>query len=334
MRSRLCFQAAGLALSVAATIVTLPVTNAHAEPTSAEKESARELLREGQELRDKGDLKGALQKLTQAHAFATTPITTLELARTHAELKHFVQARDLALSVARIPIGASESAQTQTARREAAELAEQVRPRIATLRLTFPGLPASAELTLLVDGDEITGAAARAPLRLDPGSHVIVARPKNGAEQRLEITLDESQTKDASIPLEVTEPPTTPVIAPTSPPNDTRPSNADPSPSTGTSPLVYAGFGVAIAGGALGTITGLMALSKADTSECVGTSCTSAGISDIESGRTLALVSTISFAVGLAGVGVGVYGLTFGAPKATAVRVSPSWGGLSLRGTF
>jgi hypothetical protein len=308
------------------------VTSSALAQSPGEKEAARELLTRGQELREGGDLTGAIQALTQAHALVTTPITALELARTHAQAGHLVQARELALSVARIGTGAKESEQAGLARKEAADLAEQLRPRIATLHVAIQGVPAGREVAMAVDGAPIPSAAVGAPLRLDPGHHEVTARVGTGPQARVDVTVAEGESRSANIMVQVVdEPVTDPKLA--SAPATAPPPSAPPE-ERGTSPLVWVGFGVTAVGLAVGSVTGLLALSKAETVGCDGSRCTGAGIDDIESGRTLATVSTISFVVAVVGAGLGVYGLTLGAPKRTALRVLPGLGGGSLAGTF
>jgi predicted phage tail protein len=71
--------------------------------------------------------------------------------------------------------------------------------------------------------------------------------------------------------------------------------------------------------------------------DCPGGACTSASAVDAaENGMTMGTVSTIAFAVGAAGVGLGVYGLL--SPKkstssaSATVHLAPT--GASLRGRF
>jgi hypothetical protein len=135
----------------------LAAARAHAQ-TAAEEDSAREPLTRGQELRDRGDLPGAIGALAQAHALVTTPITALELARTHAQAAHLVQARELALSMARIPLGAKESEQAGAARKEAADLAEQLHSKIATVVPQLQTRPDVFRLTAPIDRHHRRGA--------------------------------------------------------------------------------------------------------------------------------------------------------------------------------
>ena len=98
---------------------------AYAQRSATDLESARQLYNQGVQLRDMGDLKGALEKLKAAHALGNTPITGLELCKTHAALVQPVEAREVCLGVARIPPLAGETPRSQDARSEAGRIAEE-----------------------------------------------------------------------------------------------------------------------------------------------------------------------------------------------------------------
>jgi hypothetical protein len=90
-------------------------------------------------------------------------------------------------------------------------------------------------------------------------------------------------------------------------------------------PLMWFGFGVAGAAAVAGGITGYLALShRRDAEEhCVGNRCGPEAYDSIDAGRTLATISTISFAIALVGAGVGIYGLLNPLPTE---RAKPSVG--------
>ena len=95
----------------------------------------------------------------------------------------------------------------------------------------------------------------------------------------------------------------------------------------GLSPLVWVGFGLGGAGLVAGTITGVLALNAASSTEdrCADEGCTQ---DDIDAEVAVAHVSTVAFAVGGAGIVLGVVGLLVGgddevALETGAVRWSP-----------
>jgi hypothetical protein len=118
------------------------------------------------------------------------------------------------------------------------------------------------------------------------------------------------------------------------------PTERDEAPATHTSPLVYAGFGAAAVFGVVGSVTGLLAFSRASRAKesCDGTRCTSAANDDIDASRAWGTASTITFALAGAGAVVGVIGLFSGTPDkpATAgnVRLLIGATGITLAGAF
>src|SRR5262245_33623847 len=115
----------------AALLVT--ASSARADLTPVEHEEARAHLRQGNELRASGDLRGALAKYRAPHAIAGTLITGLEVGRTHLLLGELVEALAALEAVAGIPKKPNESSNTSAARAEAARLAAEITPRIPTL---------------------------------------------------------------------------------------------------------------------------------------------------------------------------------------------------------
>src|SRR5688572_18180165 len=191
---------------------TVAPGSALGQRTAADIESARQLYNQGIELRDKGDMKGALEKFRAAHALGNTPLTGIELCRTHAALNQPVEAREVCLGVARIPPLAQETPRSQEARNEAGRIAEEQRPRIAALRLKITGVPAGREPTVTVDGVAVPAAALGEPRAVNPGTHVVTARVGTGAETRATLDAREGETKD--LELAVQPPPADEVIPP------------------------------------------------------------------------------------------------------------------------
>jgi hypothetical protein len=183
-----------------------------------------------------------------------------------------------------------------------------------------------------VDGKS-EGAGAE-PIHVNPGKHkiVITGGPK---AQTLEVEVSEGATKDVSVDIRPTE--AAPPPPPPPPPTETA-----PPPSRLMRPLPLGGFAVAGVGLVAGAITGFLTLSKASAAkdQCVDNRCPSSAHSDISSGKTMGLISTISFAVAGAGAAVGIFGyLQDPKPESTAARkphVTP-WigvGSAGLSGSF
>src|SRR4051812_21621751 len=104
-------------------------------PSAQDFATARALYKEGKDLRAAGDLKGALEKLTAAHTLGRTPLTGIELARVEVQLGLLVEAREVCLGIARLAVEPDETSRSVEARKDAAQLAEELRPRISSLRV-------------------------------------------------------------------------------------------------------------------------------------------------------------------------------------------------------
>ena len=93
-----------MTVDTAVLTASLAARAAHADPNAADRETARELMQQGRDLRDKNDLKGALQRFKAADDIMHVPTTALPLAQVQADLGLLVEARDtLASSLRRTP---------------------------------------------------------------------------------------------------------------------------------------------------------------------------------------------------------------------------------------
>ena len=321
----------------AAALVTALAASAHAQ-TAADRETARGLFDDGKRKRDSGNVAGALESFKAADAIMHAPTTGLAVARSLAALGRIIEAREAAVQVEQLPLGPKESAAFADARKSAGQLAAELAGRIPTLAIVLKGAQPSTEATITVDGVAVPPAAAKAPRRLDPGTHVVVAAIKGG-EVRGEITLSEHDVK--TIDLDVTDLVNPKHVA-------TQDAGQGSSPSSDAkgsySPLLWVGVGVAVVGAAAGTVTGLVSMGKTSDAEAGCTAnnkCPPSTHDALDGASMFATISTVSFIVAGAGAGVTVIALAMGRrpsaeQKATSPRVSP-WvgvGSAGLSGSF
>jgi hypothetical protein len=287
------------------------------EPSAADSETALQLYKEGKALRDKGEQQAALAKLRAAYALVETPITALELGRTYMAVGQLVEARGVLLSVSRIPLRNNESTKAGEARVEAEALATELRPRLASLTVHPKGATTTPP-KITIDNVALPPDAATVPRVLNPGGHVVVLEA-NGQRVQTEVTLAEGQSKD--IDIDVPAPKNDPVVAPIVPVDPVTPPPAPPEERK-MSPLVYAGFGTAAVGIGVGTVTGILTLSKASKLDdaCRDGRCPASSQSDIDSASTTGTISTIAFIVGGVGVAVGVVGIFMGGRSTEGAR--------------
>ncbi|MDB4941778.1 MAG: hypothetical protein JWP97_1312 [Labilithrix sp.] len=175
-----------------------PLAAAAGTPSAGDLATARNALKEGLALRDKGDHAAALGRLTTAFDLVQTPVTAFELGKTHLLLGHVLQAHEMFQRVGRIPPALEESERSATARAEADKLASDLEPRIPTLRIHLK-LPEGATASVRIDEDPITTVGAITPRAVDPGRHVIVARAGDGPEERVTLQIAESEIKDVEL---------------------------------------------------------------------------------------------------------------------------------------
>jgi hypothetical protein len=175
-----------------------PLAPSHPEPSAGDLATARNALKEGLALREKGDLLGALGRFSTAFDLVQTPVTGFELGKTHLLLGHILQAHELFKKIGRIPPALEESQRSATARSEAARLAADLEPRIPTLRIKMR-LPDEATAVVHIDDDPITTTGVVTPRSVEPGKHVVSARAGEGPEEKVTIEIGEGETKDVEL---------------------------------------------------------------------------------------------------------------------------------------
>ena len=312
------------------------------EPTAGDLASARNALREGLALREKGDTNGALARLQSAWDFVPTPITGFELGKTHLLLGHVLQAHELFAKVGRLPASMEESARSESARDESARLMKEIYPRIPQLRLKLT-LPPNATAEVKIDDEKVQMSGTETTRSVEVGPHDIVAKAGDGPEQKVHLEVAESETRDVPLSPQWIPPAPKPVLGPTGQVLYVRQTN----------PLTFIGFGIAAAGIIITSVSAVVFVdARADAKErCGQRYCPPARTlgeqqtnpyfdRDYDSADSRWKVSAIAMAVG--GVTAVVFG-TVGAVFAmrpikerVTATVKPTFGpgGAGLQGTF
>ena len=214
-------------------------------------------------------------------------------------------------------------------------------PRL-TLRLE-PGV--APDVRVERDGVPVGAASLGTALPLNPGPHEVVVRAPGHHERRYVVELEESANQELSVApgpaLPEPEPEPEPPPAPPLPVQlDSAPPPAQP--VAHTSPARTAGFAVVGVGAAslvAGSVFGGLAIRQKNQMDgCVESGsrllCDSAGLAAADKGRTYATVANVAVAVGVAGLGVGLYLVLSNAPEGgdrAAIGVGPTPGGGHLR---
>src|SRR6185503_5020492 len=150
-------------------VALLAPASSLAEPTAAEKETARKLMDYGDRMVEQKDLGGALKAYRLADGIMGVPTTGIEVANTEYTLGHLVEALEAAGKVIEFPKKPNEPNAFAQARREAEELAGKIALRIPTLRITVQGPPPGAPVEVAIDGERVPADALGAPRKVNPG---------------------------------------------------------------------------------------------------------------------------------------------------------------------
>ena len=213
---------------------------------------------------------------------------------------------------------------------------ELARTQLAKLKSSVPMLtlllPADAPAGTVVtrNGEVLQGAALGVPLPVDPGEYVIVTRAPGAQDRELKVAMLLGEVKSVTLLAPAMgRAPSAPLAAtPSLPPPVASPgfeatgaSGAPPKAHGGGKTAAYVAGGIGVAGIALGSVVGVMAMGKGHivSTECQKGACSSDGLDAARSGKTLATISDVGFGVGLAGLALGaVLWLSGDSPSADA----------------
>lgn len=268
--------------------------------TAEEKQQARALMDEGDQKRDAKDYKAALAAYEKADGIMHVPSTGLEVARMQAQLGMLLEAKETVTRVKNIPAKDKEPQAFVNARKAAEQLNEELGRRTPSLQVVITGLDAGQTADVTVDNEAIPAASLGSPKKVNPGLHTVVVKSA-GKETKVEVTVAERETK--SVPVELKPEPQRTVKMDTT--------NVDDSATPKI--LMYGGFALAVVGIGVGSVTGLMSMSKVDDikGSCNPDTnkCPTDKAGDIDDAKMLGNISTLGFAAGGLGVVVGVVGI-------------------------
>jgi hypothetical protein len=329
--------------------VLLASTAAHADPTSADRETARTLMQQGREARNKGDLKEALKRFKGADDIMHVPSTALEVARAYVALGLLVEARDFIAEIRQIAPKPDEPEPFKEARKKADDLDTSLNGRIPSLLISIKGAPDGGQPTVTVDGTPMPAGGLGLPRTVDPGHHVVAAKVATKTAQgegQMEVDVREGEQKPVEVAVVMTALPEQPEQPASQPTPETPP---PPTRSHSPTVLTWVGIGLAGAGAIAGTVTGVMSMSKKSAlqNECPNGICgPGTASSDYDAANTYALISTIGFIAAGVGAGVAVVTLIVGHDETSALPAQPPaseglvvrpWigiGGAGMSGTF
>lgn len=328
----------GALLLTVAFVLTLagPAT---AEPTAADRATARSLAREGFEALKTDDFVTAEDRFRRADALVHAPTLVVDHARALVGLGRLVEAHERYSLVLREGVSPNAAWPWKRAYADAQKEIEVIKQRLAWLTIEVAGPTAPAEPLVSVDGKPIPAAAVGVRRATDPGERTIKAGahgfyPKEetvilgeGAEQTVRFELD-------AMPPEEIAAATPPEAQPaTSQQEPTAVSTAEPATDN---TLAYVALGVGGAGLVAWGVSGIFFLKERSvlTENCTNDQCAEDQQQHNDRYETLGWISGISAAVGIAGAAAGVTLLLVNEPdtskaEAPTVRVTPYFAGNS-----
>lgn len=272
-----------LALLLFWTMLVSP--HARAEDNRA---TARALGEAGLALYEQQKFAEALKRFEMAEALLHAPTLVLFMARCKRGLGELLASRELYERVIGDQLGKNADATFVKAQNDAKSELEELDQTIPSMRIVVSGVP---EASVTVDGREVSDLDT--PMRLDPGTHEIVATAPGvqPVRKRVELAADGS-VQDVTLTLQ--------------------PKNGrdESSPPAEEGSLVPAAVCFTIGGAALvvGIATGIVAIQKFDElkERCVDNRCAPEDEPLKEQVDMYGVISTVGVAVGAAGIVAGI----------------------------
>jgi hypothetical protein len=328
-----------LLLLVGASLLASP---AAADPSDADRATARALSVEAHRAFDRKDYAMAADRFARADALVHAPTLLLGVARAQAALGHLVAAQEAYSRIVREGVPPKAPPVFAKAVGDAKRELDALAPRVPGIVVVVAGAP-GAKVT--IDGAEVPAAAVGVRRPVDPGTHVVAATADGFLATDKSVTVAERATLDVRLELRpAPKPAPAPVAAPapSPPPPQPPPPPADPPDRGGAQRVAgFVALGLGVAGLGVGAVTGGLALGKhgelADACTLPGGKCPASAASTLDAYGTLGTVSTIGFVAGGVLVAGGVT-LLVTAPKRAprdawvAPVVGPAHVG--LRGAF
>jgi len=282
--------------------------------------------------------------LQRAESLHHAPTILGRLGECQVAMGQIVQGTENLNSVVREPLAANAPQVFRDAQTRAQKVLTSATPKIAYLTLRLD--PADAKANVLVDGKAVPPALIGAERPTDPGTRQIEATAEGYLPVKSQVTLLEGAHQELAVKFEK-DPNFVAAAAPAVAPAPITPAPAVPPGTDASAPpqqkshtAAFVAYGVGGAGILVGSIAGIIAISK--SGDCPSKLCKSQG--DLDSLKSTATVSTIGFGVGVAGIALGTILLVVSnkqeAPPATAsahldrkFSVQP-WFGLNSAGVM
>jgi len=278
-----------------------PATPSSAEPTAADRATARTLAQQGYEaLRDK-NYADAADRYTRALAIVHAPTLLRDLARAQVGLGKLVDAHENYSIILREGVAADAPPPWVKALADAKAEIAALKPRLAALTISVSG-PAHPHVT--IDGAPIAEAALGVKRPADPGRHEIRALASGYYTAKKTVELKDGESVNIAFELEDAPPD----AAPKDEEQAGKVSVATVVDPAWRQPVTIGAFALGGVGLVLGSVTGVLAMSTHNklAGECTAGTCGPPQKNNFDKYHTLGMLSTIGFVAGGVGTGAGV----------------------------
>jgi hypothetical protein len=279
---------------------------AHAAGDDAEQ--ARALAQEGGDLLDAKRYAEALDRVTRAESLYHAPTHELMLGQAHEGLGHLATALAIYEKLAAEHVPPAAPRAFLDAQQTGKERLRALLARVPSILVVVRGLGQGDLPDVRIDGEPYSleaGAAKPA----DPGSHVVVVdAPGHPPLERSVVLPDKGGVVTVEMQLGNPRAESPPAAGPET--SRGQPVAADAAATKareGSMVPALVAFGVGAVGLGVGGVTGILSLSNVSDlhARCPGDRCAPSQQSEIDSTKTLGVVSTVGFVVGGAGVAAG-----------------------------
>ena len=312
-----------VALGVVLLCASLFAMPARAEPTEADRATARALALEGHTALKNKDYATAADRFGRADSLVHAPTLVVDWARSLQGLGRYVEAHEKYELVLREGVDSSSPKSWARALEDAKKEVQALKPRLGWVTVILVE-PSTASVR--IDGDLVPPAAVGVKRAADPGFPEVTVSAVGYEPFKQVVTVGPGEEKTLEVRLRKLPEVVTPSTAPLDPYRPRRSSGARRA-------FAYVALSVGGAGLAAGGITGALALRKRAQLEdrCLDNGdCPASQSKRISTYHVYGTLSGASLAVGVAGLGTGLV-LLLTEPKSkdmarAGLRVRPLWG--------
>jgi hypothetical protein len=315
--------------------LALLAPSALAEPSAADRATARTLAQEGQHALEGRNYAMAIDKFSRADALVHAPTLLLGLARAQVGATKLVEAQENYNRIIREGVPPNSPKSWSKAVDDANKEVGAISPRIPWVTISVLG-PSNPEV--VVDSTPVPQASLGVKRAINPGTHKIKVSAEGYHPQEKVVALTEGQSLAVNIELEQApqEAPAPATKVATTPAIDTSVSSGGEWRKT----VAYVALGVGGASLIVGGVAGGLAITKHSqlSDECPNDTCGSTQSANVDTYRRLGTIADVGFIVGGVGIATGII-LLVTQPKETSAagtKLTPyiGLGGAGVNGVF